>query len=186
MTGLLRLYRKKNGWLAVNNLGAYICRGFNRCVVLPFEMKKDAGLKRTALVFSPDFCGHAAVEWRYVKGYMREVVDEIIQCCRSSVEVKWDRDKSDDAPLRVLFETDGELRCIMLTEFWCNVGGPFPYSDSYTFSFFTRTDSDDRMIVASLLKVMGKHKEITMHQIVDEAPRYSKWWVLLNMLRSLL
>lgn len=169
----------------MNNLDVYICRGFNRYVVLPSEIKKESGLKRTALVFSPDFNGHSVLEWDCVKDCLWDAVDEIKLGFRSSIEIERDDDENDDVPLRVAFAAEGRLRCIMLAEFWCNVGGPFPYSDSYTFSFFTRSDLDDSAVMASLLKVMDSHKEITVRQVVTEAPRYSMWWRLVSLLRSL-
>lgn len=169
----------------MNNIDVYICRGFNRYVVLPREIRKEANLRRVALVFSPDFSGHPAVEWCHIKDCFWEVVDEVKLGFRSSVEIDSNENRSDEVPLRVVFAVDGRLQCIMLPELWCSVGGPFPYSDSYAFSFFTRSDVDDSVVMASLLKVMGRHKEITVRKMFTESSRYRKWWSMMNLLQSL-
>ena len=43
-------------------------------------------------------------------------------------------------PDRMSFRRRGLLTCLEETEFWSRFGGPQPYSDSYTLSFYTRDD----------------------------------------------
>ena len=94
----------------MNSFDVYICRGFNRSVVLPREMKREAGLRRVALVFAPDFNCHSAVEWHCVKDCFWEVVNEIKLSFSSSASAERDEDEADDVPLRVVFSVDGQLR----------------------------------------------------------------------------
>lgn len=47
-------------------------------------------------------------------------------------------DSDQEPPPRIELLRSGQLVSIVETEFWTMVGGPSPYHDSYTFSFFTR------------------------------------------------
>jgi len=51
-------------------------------------------------------------------------------------------------PDTIQFEKDEELVCIAETELWVLCGGEFPYSDSYTVSFYTKEDMSEQMINA--------------------------------------
>jgi hypothetical protein len=55
------------------------------------------------------------------------------------VKLQDDREES-EPPRRIEFLKGNHLSCVEETEFWNLVGGPQPYSDSYTASFYTSTD----------------------------------------------
>jgi hypothetical protein len=51
-------------------------------------------------------------------------------------------------PLCARFSSNGELVCLEETEFWSLCGGPWPYSDSDTLSFYTREDMSEVFLAA--------------------------------------
>src|SRR5258706_616694 len=46
----------------------------------------------------------------------------------------------DRSPAFLLAKDDGNLQLFMTTEYWTDVGGPYPYHDSYTYSIFSNVD----------------------------------------------
>lgn len=57
-------------------------------------------------------------------------------------------DHSLNLPARVCYYRDEQLVCVEVTENWAALGGPQPYSDSHTFSFYTPWDWALRFIHA--------------------------------------
>lgn len=53
-----------------------------------------------------------------------------------------------DAPWTITLMKDDVPVCTMETEFWCRCGGPLPYSDSYTYAFYTERDRFDELRAA--------------------------------------
>ena len=49
-------------------------------------------------------------------------------------------------PLRMHFRRKGKLVCLEETEFWSQCGGPLPYSDSDTLSFYTAEDMSELLV----------------------------------------
>jgi len=45
-----------------------------------------------------------------------------------------------EPPRQIFWYQDRELVCHGLSELWARTGGPEPYSDSYTFSLYTKAD----------------------------------------------
>ena len=62
----------------------------------------------------------------------------------------WEKiDPQVQEPPWVLFtRVDGHLTLSMVTEYWCLSGGPWPYSDSYTYSFFSDRDVSEEVNLA--------------------------------------
>src|SRR6185295_20404417 len=54
----------------------------------------------------------------------------------------WNQLPKDDRkpPPFVMVRDNGSLKFLMVTEYWKNVGGPYPYADSYTYSVFSNLD----------------------------------------------
>jgi hypothetical protein len=46
---------------------------------------------------------------------------------------------------QALLKGAGETVCLIQTHFWANVGGPGPYSDSYTMVVYTHGNESDRL-----------------------------------------
>jgi len=51
-------------------------------------------------------------------------------------------------PAKICYYHERTMVCLEYTEFWSEVGGPQPYSDSVTLSFYTPSDSTLRLIHA--------------------------------------
>ncbi len=58
---------------------------------------------------------------------------------------QWPAMPADDIipPQRIHYKAKGSLVCLEETEYWALCGGPAPYSDSYTLSYYTRSDMSD-------------------------------------------
>ncbi len=85
---------------------------------------------------------------------------------------KWmtdlDKDTSDfEAPEQIELSTHDGGRLLIVTEFWCRCGGPSPYSDSYTFSFYTEDETVHKMCV----KVIQDFLQVSPMEIVHERQR---------------
>lgn len=54
----------------------------------------------------------------------------------------WERQAPDDRgpPGLLVVRSGGALRFCVVTEYWNQVGGPWPYADSYTYSVFSMED----------------------------------------------
>ena len=48
-----------------------------------------------------------------------------------------------EPPTEIYYREESRLICMEQTEFWCGCGGGGIYTDSYTFSYYTATDSFD-------------------------------------------
>ena len=60
-------------------------------------------------------------------------------------------DENQEAPRRIFYSKRGAHVCLEETEFWALCGGPAPYHDSYTLSFYTREDSAESFESACLV-----------------------------------
>ena len=78
-----------------------------------------------------------------------------------------------EPPLRIEFFKSGRLHCVEETEFWVTCGGPHPYSDSYTASFFTETDRS-RDFIRACQDAVGGIEVPTV--AASENPMKSSWW----------
>ena len=82
-----------------------------------------------------------------------------------------------EAPNEIRLSRNGRLVGYVETEFWVNVGGPMPYHDSYTISFYTdQIRSDDfQGIIESMIPLLGA-KLIAVHHGTPEKRPYRPWW----------
>jgi hypothetical protein len=82
-----------------------------------------------------------------------------------------------DPPDRIDLSKDDQLVAIVETEWWALCGGPSPYHDSYTFSFYTGEDRSDelRRISETVCTQIGAR--ITgIHTADDSKEPYRPWW----------
>jgi hypothetical protein len=88
-------------------------------------------------------------------------------------------------PVEMFLFLEGELVCVVNTEFWVSFGGPDPYHDSYTFSFYTREDLSESFRQACE-RVAAGLPNVTL-EYVEALPRESelppsRWQRLLRFL----
>ncbi len=79
-------------------------------------------------------------------------------------------------PRNVFFRKQGKLICIEETEFWAFSGGPPPYSDSFTISFYTQNNMFDvfKNGCTSACKNMGANIKEVING--SETPIKRSWW----------
>ncbi len=75
-------------------------------------------------------------------------------------------------PSRISFKNDDKLLCWEETEFWVFSGGDYPYSDSYTMSFYI----DDKLcdIIEAACKISCKEYSVKIIDIIEGNPRNDK------------
>ena len=78
-------------------------------------------------------------------------------------------------PQRIFFRKNDTLTCIEETEFWVLCGGPAPYSDSYTASFYTKDDMTDTFdaACAAVCLDMGA---VIRERIQGSSYPVRSWW----------
>ena len=66
-------------------------------------------------------------------------------------------EKNDEFPNRIVFTRDGTLMLLEQTEFWNVAGGPAPYHDSVTLSFFSELEIQSQIeeIVLDTCRTVG-------------------------------
>jgi len=131
-----------------------IVTGYDTITPISSCAMENGLISRFAVVFctlNPD-CGYACFDATFYLQVLSEILQILepdavtIEACDnttfSSVDAfaafihgttKEDR----QPPCRVRFTKDGALVCLEETEFWALCGGPYPYCDSYTASFYT-------------------------------------------------
>ena len=154
----------------------YVRRGFNDCDPTPKAMRSMPGLRRTALVLSPfrtgakpvnlDWENCAPLYWRLI-GDISELLPEASLAIvngnrRFNTPEAWlaaerlgftDPDDGPDAPPRCVWTgAAGAPLVDARTEFWCYAGGPPPYSDSWTISFYSATPELDAAVHAAIVR----------------------------------
>ncbi|WP_426014020.1 hypothetical protein [Caulobacter sp. DWR2-3-1b2] len=105
----------------------------------------------------------------------------------------WERIEPQDQepPWALLVRIDGRLTLSMVTEYWCLVGGPIPYHDSYTYSLFSQRDVSEEVLLAIKGSpavrrwhlqedVIGVSPENSRSSPVERSPR----WSLISWLRG--
>lgn len=87
-------------------------------------------------------------------------------------------------PLRMLYRNAGRLVCLEETEFWAYAGGPQPYSDSYTLSFYTAEDLAEDLLAACFTAC--RERGAILYEVIraSPVPVDIPWWrCLLDKLR---
>ena len=157
----------------------FLRRGFNGLYDPPKAMAAEPGLRRTALVFSPPVIGVddgsddwelcADVYWRIVADVGTLLPDSTLSIVaidgieRFSAPEEWlaaerrrfEADPGDihEPPARCFWrDSAGRTRVDARTEFWSQCGGPSPYSDSYTVSFYSDEPELDEAIRGAILR----------------------------------
>jgi hypothetical protein len=84
---------------------------------------------------------------------------------------QWDRTPPEDQvpPYVLVAMADERPILCMVTEFWNTVGGPQPYSDSYTYSFFSKDDVGAE-VMAALKASPSQSRWSVASEVVTVAP----------------
>jgi hypothetical protein len=67
----------------------------------------------------------------------------------SVVLARWKTDSESPFPDRIEFRSNGYAVCIIESEFWNQVGGPSPYHDSVTLTFYSTQISTDLLLATA-------------------------------------
>lgn len=78
-------------------------------------------------------------------------------------------------PQRIFFQKNDDLTCMEETEFWVLCGGPAPYSDSYTASFYTKDDMTNAFDAACEAVCLDMGAEIRKRVQGSPYPVRSLW-----------
>ena len=154
----------------------YLRRGFNENDPTPAAMRASPNLRRTALILSPFRAGAkpanlrwpdcAPLYWRLVSDVSELVPDSVLTIVdgtrRFSSRDEWlaeerktlaDPDDDPEAPARCVWNgPDGAPLVDARTEYWHCAGGPAPYSDSWTISFYSATPALDEAVRDAILR----------------------------------
>ena len=187
----------------------FLRRGFNGLCDLPRAMADEPDLRRTALIFSPpdrtvdegpddwELC--ADVYWRIVADIGSLLPAATLHIFAAHGEERFSTPEQWLAAERCRFKTDPDdiheppVRCFWLdsegrthvdarTEFWVHCGGPSPYSESYTISFYSDTpeldaaihDAIERRCVEAGLRIANEKTE-TPGSVRSATPPEGKW-----------
>jgi len=86
-------------------------------------------------------------------------------------------DDGDREPFReIRLAEHGYLAALIVTEYWAFCGGPSPYSDSYTLSFFTREYLGEEFRAACCIVCERIGAEIVRECTASPTPVHSPWW----------
>lgn len=187
----------------------FLRRGFNGLDDPPEAMAAAPGLRRTALVFSPplinvdggpddwELC--ADVYWRIVADIGTLLPDATLGIvaahgtARFSTPEEWmaadrrkfeaDPDDVHEPPARCVWrDGGGRTRVDARTEYWYYAGGPSPYSDSWTISFYSDTPELDEAIHGAILRRcaeaelrIANEKPETPGSVRIDADPFARW-----------
>ena len=87
-------------------------------------------------------------------------------------------------PHIVIVRSNGDVQLCMVTDCWCDVGGPEPYHDSYTYSLYAKADLE-QSVIAFLRSAPGHDKWRMSTQVVSvtEGPEPTVLQRIVNWLR---
>ena len=158
----------------------HLRHGFNDSDPTPKAMRPLPGLRRTALVFSPFRLGAKPVNlcwsdcaplyWQIISGIgelLPEAAFSVVDHERRfALPEDWieaerlgfsDPDDEPDAPPRCVWTgPDGAAFVDARTEYWRYAGGPAPYSDSWTVSFYSATPELDSAVRDVIVRLCSK------------------------------
>ena len=151
--------------------------GIDRVSTYP-DIARRAGFKHrfaivqdTSVDGSPDMVFDEAL-WRSLTGYAtatssRSNLTVVEHLKRGSVvEIPLERflqqwtalpEDQKSPPQALIARSGGGLTLCMVTDYWCNVGGPMPYHDSYTYSIYTK-DRVDRDVTEFLKQAPDRNR----------------------------
>lgn len=186
-----------------------IVRGFDYWTLIPTVFPYIRTVRRTALIFSPQNEENVIrsniiwnITWDDVKekfssliSYITEQLDcevlnvfqvdtrctTLVNSCSHYLLQLWENYA--DAPVKIEFVKNGEVICVMQSEFWHQIGGPAPYSDSYTFSFISVQSGVDNHVFATLqswLRLGTLSYEIIIKKRCIPFSRLERFWCWLR------
>jgi len=124
--------------------------GFHEYSEPPGGFADEPELHRFAVIFLPG--EFPEIDWKYCHSFYMKLLAAVSQAMEvsdvfiftesgvASALDEFARTGPEDAPCSACLKKNGRTVCIAETEFWAYCGGPPPYSDSYTVSFYTRKD----------------------------------------------
>ena len=125
-------------------------------------------------------------------GQLSQKVPRFLTCPYTSLDQLSDRllttadDEHGDPrpPMRARLVQNGRVVCVEETEFWVMCGGPEPYHDSYTLSFYTREEVSQRLEVAC--SAACEQLTVVVKDVTRASPHPSResWWK--HILRNLI
>jgi hypothetical protein len=135
------------------------------------EMHFDTGL---FLHLVPALCqaiGYDCVAIRMMRGGRFHSFDEL------SGQYAGLEELDQEPPARIDLHRSGQLVGVVETEFWMMVGGPSPYHDSYTLSFYTDRDRSPELRRVSETVCSEVGAVITgYHEGQESKEPYRPWW----------
>lgn len=166
-----------------------IVEGFHPYVHLPKEVEEKGLIHRIAVIF------HTAREEVDYMFFDFPLFFEFIQTIGQSltsemIKVKDDtkgrhsfRDYIDSQlrigpedrfpPKEIYFYKKSEIQCFLATELWVYAGGPQPYSDSYTFSIYSKDKLGD-LLLEPFKKIFKGHWSGELIFGSNDLPK--NWW----------
>ena len=108
----------------------------------------DEALWRRLIEFAKEYEPHGEVtvtDWRMRPGTNEVALDDYMLAWEN-----WSDDDRSRPPAFVMVRHDRAMSLLMVTEYWVDVGGPYPYADLYTYSLFSNRElgSDIRRFLA--------------------------------------
>lgn len=157
------MQRPSNSSSSDGRLVLHLVIGAHTDTPIPDEVFRHGLTHRFAVIVDP--CSESAVPCettaRVVSAIFAEIAHEfastrVLATMRDGTEYRELRDVVNQIlvneeltfPAKICYYREQTLVCLECTELWSEVGGPQPYSDSVTLSFYTRSDSTLRLIHA--------------------------------------
>lgn len=133
------------------------------------EMVFDEALWRTLVDFIASQNGQTFIAENIAKVGRREVQ-------LTEYMAKWERLSPDERspPGWIGLRADGKLKLCIIREYWNQVGGPQPYSDSYTYSVMSGRDLTMEVVTWLRDSPAATGWKLGEIQQADDTPR--PWW----------
>ncbi len=157
------MQRSSNSSSSDERLVFHLVIGAHTDTPIPDEVFQHGLTHRFAVIVDPYSQSAAACETtaRVLTAIFAEIAHEfassrIVATMLDGTEYRELRDMADKIlgdeelhlPRKIHYYNEQTLVCLEYTELWCEVGGPQPYSDSVTLSFYTPSDLTLRLIHA--------------------------------------
>lgn len=143
------------------------------------DMHFDESLWERLVAFAKGYCYSGEVVVVQREGKKETPIDVFLADWRKSTDNPAER----ELPQFILVRNQGALVLCIATEIWARVGGPEPYADSYTYSFYSKED-----IGQSVIGFLAEGNEPSQWQMSAEpiivSPRHSSglWGRVLKLL----
>ncbi len=173
-----------------------VVSGFNHATDVPIAYADSKSFYRKALVFSPflnlckdnDFIQsvicHLADILKYFYDYLKcnDILiyhNDRISFSNLQEYFMWleeikNSENNFDAPCEIRFYKNRILICIMVTEFWCRCGGSYPYSDSFTFSFYTNNRFIKDTVSTAIYNALASSRCFVKEEILESSHPLSR------------